>query len=271
MVLAVAPGVEVVASAVVASETDINSLIIQIHSDGLRFADATRQQVHAQQTTPHHQAHQFGIRSAGSNGPLHNEVLQLAELLVFLDRQLARFVRIPYELNPTITDSTHDTILFLLSLPSPHLAPSMPSHHDFVILSQHFVKVKDCSISLPKKDDVDIHRAKSADTINRRASFFQTTDLTEPLPAIESVLTSWGSVCKSGAGVGIVTAWKFASRIGGSVSPSDESRGCVDGVTVLVCIRARVLPGIIQFDAFGFNCSKCLIKAESDSGAPSFF
>ena len=46
------------------------------------------------------------MRSASLNGPLHNEILQLTELLVFLDRQLSRFVRIPYEPNPVISDST---------------------------------------------------------------------------------------------------------------------------------------------------------------------
>lgn len=257
MVLAVAPGVELVASAVVASETDTNSLIVQIHCDGLRFSDTAKQQPQSlqqqgQHTPPHQQTQSIGMRSAGHNGPLHNEVLQLAELLVFLDRQLARFVRIPYEPNPTITESTHDTILFLLSIPSPHLLPSMPMHHEFILLSAH--------------PQANAHRTKYTEQMNRRGSTVQAVDTADPFPVIETALAAWGSVCKSGSGAGVAMAWKFAIKtVASNKSPSD-SNGCVDGVTVLICMRARVCAGIAVFDAFGFNCPHSLIKSECDSG-----
>ena len=58
MVLAVAPGVELVASAVVASETDINSLIVQIHCDGLRFSETAKQQPQSHQSQQQQQLQQ---------------------------------------------------------------------------------------------------------------------------------------------------------------------------------------------------------------------
>jgi hypothetical protein len=273
MALAIAPGVEIVASAVVASETDINSLIVQIHCDGLRFTDTTKmlQQLHQQnQNSPSHQLSQpttTGVRSAGVNGPLHNEALQLAELLVFLDRQLSRFVRIPYEPNPTITESTHDTIMFLLSMPSPHLLPSLPMHHEFVILySHHASKIRDGGSMLLKKDEIDPQRIRSADSNNRRGSTLQSSDSIDSFSAIESVLTAWGSVYKSSGGSGVAMAWKYVFKTSASVQSHNDNNGLVDGVTVLICLRARMSAGIAVFDAFGFNCPHSLIKAECDSG-----
>jgi hypothetical protein len=279
MALAIAPRVEIVASAVVASETDINSLIVQIHCDGLRFSDSTKQQppilqqpLHQQQThhtPPHQQPQQTGVRSAGFNGPLHNEVLQLAELLVFLDRQLARFVRIPCEPNPTITESTHDTILFILSLPSPHLIPSMPMHHDFVMISMHHL-AKINGVMTQKKEDADVQKTKTFDSMNRRGSVFSHIDHTEPFAAIEAVLTAWGSSVKSGGGTGVAMAWKFSPMVGGYAGVSIDNNGCIDGVTVLTCIRVRLCAGIALFDACGFNCPLSLVKAECDLGAICF-
>jgi hypothetical protein len=272
MALAVAPGVEIVTSAVVASETDVNSLIVQIHCDGLRFSDAAKQQPqpHQQQTqhsSPHQHQPQAGVRSAGLNGPLHNEVLQLAELLVFLDRQLARFVRVPYEQNPTISDSTHDTIMFLMSIPSPHLSPSMPLHHEFVVLSAHgAARIKDGGAPSQRKDDFEPHRTKSSDVTARRGS---TIALPEPpvelFPAIEAALAAWSSVSKSG-GAGVAMAWKYAINASGSADVLSDSSGCVDGVTVLICIRARIFAGVAVFDAFGFNCPYSVIKSECETG-----
>jgi hypothetical protein len=280
MALAIAPRVEIIASAVVASETDINSLIVQIHCDGLRFSDATKQQhpilqqplhqQHIQHTPPHQQPQQIGVRSAGLNGPLHNEVLQFAELLVFLDRQLARFVRIPCVPNPTITESCHDTILFLLSLPSPHLTPSMPMHHDFVMISAH-TAAKSNAVMVQKKEEAELQRAKSSDPANRRSSVFHHSDFTEPFVAIEAALTAWGSACKSGGvAAGVAMAWKFVPMVDGSPDLSTSNSGCVFGITVLTCIRVKLSAGIALFDAFGFNCPLSLIKAECDSGAFHF-
>jgi len=271
MALAVAPGVEIVCSAVVASETDLNSLIVQIHCDGLRFTDTSKlqQQPHHQQNqnSPSHQHSQpatTGVRSACFNGPLHNEVLQLAELLVFLDRQLSRFARIPLELNPTITESTHDTIMFLLSMPSPHLLPSLPMHHEYVILSSPAAAKGKDGLMSHKKEDIDLQKVKSADSANRRASTLQPSDSVEPFSAIEAVLTAWGSVYKSGSGAGVALAWKFVC--GRAVEPPSSSDGCVDGVTVLIGLRARMSAGVAIIDAFGFNCPYSLIKAECNSG-----
>lgn len=272
MALAVAPGVEIVTSAVVASETDINSLIIQIHCDGLRFSDAAKQQPqpHQQQTqhsSPHQHQPQSGVRSAGLNGPLHNEVLQLAELLVFLDRQLARFVRVPYEQNPTISDSTHDTIMFLMSIPSPHLSPSMPLHHEFVVLSLHgAARIRDGGALSQRKDDFEPHRTKSSDLTSRRGSTIALPESTvDFFPAIEAALAAWSSVSKSG-GAGVALAWKYAISASGSADALSDSSGCVDGVTVLVCIRARIFAGVAVFDAFGFNCPYSVIKSECETG-----
>jgi hypothetical protein len=266
MVLAISPGVELVTSAVVASETDINSLIVQIHCNGLRFSDTSKSSVpqQIQHGSPHQQPHNTGVRSASLNGPLHNEILQLTELLVFLDRQLSRFVRIPYEPNPAISDSTHDTILFLFSMPSPHLLPAMPMHHEFVLLVSHVpAKSKDGGFASQKKEEADLHRTKSAESMNRRSSTCQVADLSDSFSAIEAALSSWGSVCKSGGGTGVAIAWKFAVMTGSSLS---ENNGCVDGVIVLICIRGRVSSGIAVFDAFGFNCPQSLIKSECDLG-----
>jgi hypothetical protein len=269
MVLAVSPGVELVASAVVASETDINSLIIQIYCNGLRFSDASKHEHHpvpqqVQHGSPHQQPHNAGMRSANLNGPLHNEILQLTELLVFLDRQLSRFVRIPHEPNPTISESTHDTILFLFSMPSPHLLIAMPMHHEFVLLVSHVsAKSKDGGFASQKKDETDLHRTKSAESMNRRSSTFLVADLSDSFSAVEAALSSWGSVCKSGGGAGVAIAWKFAVTTGSSLT---ENNGSVDGVIVLICIRGRVSSGIAVFDAFGFNCPHSLIKSECDLG-----
>jgi hypothetical protein len=274
MALAISPGVEIVASAVVASETDLNSLIVQIHCDGLRFTDASKLQQHPHQHqnhhTPPHQQSQHnpaGIRSAGLNGPLHNEALQLAELLVFLDRQLSRFVRIPYEPNPTISESTHDTIIFLLSMPSPHLLPSMHTHHEYLLLPSHVAaKIKDGSLMSHKKDDTDSQKIKSADSTNRRGSTLQISDTVDSFATIEAALTAWGTVYKSGGGAGVAMAWKFVIRTGSSVQSPSDGNGCVDGVAVLIGLRAKMSLGVAVFDAFGFNCPYSLIKAECDSG-----
>jgi hypothetical protein len=269
MVIAIAPGVELVATAVVASETDVNSLIIQIHCEGLRFSDAAKQQHQPQQiqhSSPHQQPQNAVVRGASFNGPLHNEVLQLAELLVFLDRQVARFVRIPYELNPTITESTHDTILFLLSMPSHNLLLCMPMHHEFILLSAHTAaKIKDGGATSQKKDEIDLHRTKSVESSNRRASTVQFSETTDPFAIVEAALAAWGSVCKSGGGTGVVMAWKFAISTGAATESG--CTGCVDGVTVLICMRAKISAGIAIFDAFGFNCPNSFIKSECDSGA----
>jgi hypothetical protein len=273
MVLAIAPGVEIVTSAVVASETDVNSLIVQIHCDGLRFSDATKQQQQQPQyASPHQHQPQGGVRSAGLNGPLHNEVLQLAELLVFLDRQLARFVRIPYELNPTISDSTHDTIMFLMSMQSPHLSPLMPLHHEFVFLSAHCAaRIKDGGVLSQRKDETEPHRTKSYDSTARRGSTLALPESSvEFFPAVEAALAAWSSVSKSG-GAGVAMAWKFAVTESASADMMSGSSGCVDGVTVLVCIRVKMFAGVAVFDAFGFNCPYSVVKSECESGMINSF
>jgi hypothetical protein len=143
----------------------------------------------------------------------------------------------------------------------------MPLHHEFVVLSLHgAARIRDGGALSQRKDDFEPHRTKSSDLTSRRGSTIALPESTvDFFPAIEAALAAWSSVSKSG-GAGVALAWKYAISASGSADALSDSSGCVDGVTVLVCIRARIFAGVAVFDAFGFNCPYSVIKSECETG-----